>query len=316
MVTDRDNRVILFNPAAQKLFNLVPHRVVGQPVDKLCELAGFPGLAGELGIVRTGGTTAAVIEEDLAVDGKKLKVNLSPLLDEAGNFAGVVMSTRDVTLEEVVDKMKTEFISTVSHELKTPLTSMKGSLQYILSKGKWLTGTERELLSVCLRNTDRLIRLISDILDISKIEEGRIELLLKPHSLRALVAYAMEEVNPLAMERTITIINEIVDGAPLVYGDHDRLVQVVTNLLSNAVKFSPKAKVVTVSAVQEGRLHGGYRYRPRHADPVAGPGQAVQEISDDGEHRNRRPGRYRPRPGDLQGDSREAPWQDLLPDGE
>jgi len=251
VVTDRDNRVILFNPAAQKLFDLVPHRVVNQPVDKLGDLGGFAGLAEYIGSVRSGGISAAVREEELAVQGKKLRVNLSPLLDEAETFAGVVMSIRDVTMEEEVDRMKTEFIATVSHELKTPLTSMKGSLQFILGKGKWLSDTERELLSVCLRNTDRLIRLISDILDISKIEEGRVEFTFKPQAIGTLVTYAIEEIKSLAMGRNITIISEIADDLPPVYGDHDRLVQVITNLLSNAVKFSPEGKVITVSAVRE-----------------------------------------------------------------
>ncbi|MCM2358439.1 MAG: ATP-binding protein [Geobacteraceae bacterium] len=252
VVTDRDNRVILFNPAAQRLFDLVPHRVVNQPVEKLCELAGFCGIAEYLAAVRSGGVAAAAREQELEVQGKKLKVSLSPLLDEAETLAGVVMSIRDVTMEEAVDRMKTEFISTVSHELKTPLTSMKGSLQFILSKGKWLTDTERELLSVCLRNTDRLIRLISDILDISKIEEGRVELNFRPQAIGPLVSYAIEEIKPLAMGRNITIISEIGDDIPPVYGDYDRLVQVVTNLLSNAVKFSPNGKVITVAVAREG----------------------------------------------------------------
>ena len=252
VVTNRDNRVILFNPAAQQLFDLVPHRMVNQPVEKLCAQGGIYPLAQHIEAVKSGAKSPAPIEHELAVNGKSLKVNLSPLMDEGGDFAGVVMSIRDVTMAEAVDRMKTEFISTVSHELKTPLTSMKGSLQYILNKGKWLTGTERELLSVCLRNTDRLIRLISNILDVSRIEEGGVALNFKPQSIGTLVSYAVEEIKPLAIERNITIINEIGDSIPLVYGDEDRLVQVITNLFSNAVKFSPKGKVVTVSAEREG----------------------------------------------------------------
>jgi PAS domain S-box-containing protein len=252
VVTDSANRVILFNPAAQKIFDLVPHRVVHQHIAKVCEMGGVSILADYIGQVRTGGISEAGREEDLEVKGKKLKVNLSPLMDEAGTFAGVVMSIRDVTVEEEVDRMKTEFISTVSHELKTPLTSMKGSLQFIMNKGKWLTVTERELLSVCLRNTERLIRLINDILDISKIEAGSIEFTFKPQTIGNLATYSMEEIKSFAMSRKITVINEIGDDVPRVYGDHDRLVQVMTNLLSNAVKFSPEGEVVTVSAAKEG----------------------------------------------------------------
>jgi two-component system, OmpR family, sensor histidine kinase VicK len=254
VVTDRNNMVILFNPAAQRLFNLLPHRVNNQHIDTVCSLVGSSGIARALDALRSGEGGGSVKEEDLEVNGKKLKITISPLQDDENVYAGVVMSIRDVTLEEVVDRMKTEFIATVSHELKTPLTSMKGSLQFILGKGKWLTEMERELLSVCLRNTDRLIRLISDILDIAKIEEGRIEFRYKPQSLRAIVTYAIEEINPLTMESAITIINEIDEDTPPVFGDHDRLVQVLTNLLSNAVKFSPAGMLVTVSA----RLEGNY----------------------------------------------------------
>jgi two-component system sensor histidine kinase VicK len=252
LVTDRNNRTILFNPAAQKIFDLVPHRVIQQPVNKVCELAGVTVLVDYINRVRSDGASGAVREEELEVKGKKLKVNLSPLMDETETFAGVVMSIRDVTVEEEVDRMKTEFISTVSHELKTPLTSMKGSLQFIMSKGKWLTPTERELLAVCLRNTDRLIRLINDILDISKIEAGRIEFEFRPQSVEDLVAYSREEIRSFALSRTITVINDVREDIPRIYGDHDKLVQVLTNLLSNAVKFSPQGGTVTVSAAKEG----------------------------------------------------------------
>ena len=254
VVTDRNNKVILFNPAARRLFNLLPYKVDNQHIDKVCSLLGSSGMARAIDAIRTGDGGESVKEEDLEVNNKKLRVSISPLQDDDEVYAGVVMSIRDVTLEEVVDRMKTEFIATVSHELKTPLTSMKGSLQFILGKGKWLTEMERELLSVCLRNTDRLIRLIGDILDIAKIEEGRIEFRFKPQSIRALVTYAIEEINPLTMESAITIINEIDEDIPPVFGDHDRMVQVITNLLSNAVKFSPEGKLVSVSARLEGNF--------------------------------------------------------------
>jgi signal transduction histidine kinase len=155
-------------------------------------------------------------------------------------------------MEEEVDRMKTEFISTVSHELKTPLTSMKGSLQYIINRGQWQTDTEPELLKICLRNTDRLIRLINDILDISKIEAGKLTFALKPQPVGELVRDAIEEISGFAMHRNISINNYVGMDMPRVYADHDRLIQVLTNLLSNAVKFSPAGKTVILSAKREG----------------------------------------------------------------
>jgi two-component system, OmpR family, sensor histidine kinase VicK len=251
VVTDRNNRVVLFNPAAQQLFELVPYRVVGQPIEQVCSMGGFSPLVArirELG--QEGGSTGS--KEDLEVKGKRLTTYLSSLSDESGAFAGVVMSIRDVTVEQEVDRMKTEFISTVSHELKTPLTSMKGSLQLLLTRGKWLTDTERQLLTVCFRNTQRLIRLISEILDISGIESGGMAFDIKPLSIGEVSVYAIEEIKSYAMGRDISIVNSIGEHLPLVYGDSDRLIQVITNLLSNAVKFSPEGKVVMVTAEQEG----------------------------------------------------------------
>ena len=251
VVTDLNNRVVLFNPAAQQLFEMVPHRVIGQPIEQVCELVGFTPLLErirELGQPERGGGS----KEELTAKGKRLHVYLSPLSDEEGNFAGIVLSIRDVTVEQQVDRMKTEFISTVSHELKTPLTSIKGSLQLLLTRSKWLTDTERQLLTVCFRNTQRLIRLISEILDISGIESGGMVFKFKPVSIGELTVYAVEEMKPYAMGRDITIVNTVGEHLPMVYGDSDRLIQVITNLLSNAVKFSPEGKVVMVSAEQEG----------------------------------------------------------------
>jgi PAS domain S-box-containing protein len=252
VVTDHNNRVILCNPAAQKIFDLVPHRILYHYIDEACKVGDFCVLVDYIHQMREEGGLATAREEEAEVKGKKLKINIAPLMDDGGEFAGVVMSIRDITIEEEVDRMKTEFISTVSHELKTPLTSMKGSLQYVINRGKWLTDTEPELLKVCLRNTDRLIRLINDILDISKIEAGKLNFSLKPQSIAELVCYAIEEIGGFAMSRNVTINNYVSPDLPQVYGDHDRLIQVLTNLLSNAVKFSPAEKTVLLSAKREG----------------------------------------------------------------
>ncbi|HTP65877.1 MAG TPA: ATP-binding protein [Geobacteraceae bacterium] len=252
VVTDRDNQVILCNPAAQKIFDLVPHRVLNRPIEEACKVGEFCVLIDYIREMREEGGFAVSREAEAEAKGKKLKANIAPLLDDGGSFAGAVMSVRDITLEEEVDRMKTEFISTVSHELKTPLTSIKGSLQYIMNRGQWPTDTERELLSICLRNTERLIRLINDILDISKIESGKMEFSLKPQNIGELVRYAIEEISGFAMNRNVALNNYVGTDLPRIYGDHDRLIRVLTNLLSNAVKFSPLHKIVVVSAKREG----------------------------------------------------------------
>ncbi|MRR57340.1 MAG: HAMP domain-containing protein [Deltaproteobacteria bacterium] len=251
VVTDRENRVILFNSAAQKIFGIAPYKVISRHVDQIDLKSGFHQL---IESIRETGTGDHLVqgEKEVTIDRKKLRVSLSPLLDKSWEFAGVVMSIRDVTHEEEVDRMKTEFISTVSHELKTPLTSMKGSLQVILGRGEGLTETERELIQVCLRNTDRLIRLISDILDISRIESGRVETNLKSESMDNLITCSIEEITSYARAHGVSVVNAVEDDLPPVLADHDRLIQVLTNLLSNAIKFSPAGKSVTVKARRDG----------------------------------------------------------------
>lgn len=247
-VTDREGRVILFNPAAQRIFELVPHRVVGRTLEQICAAGEFCALADCVRTMKDDDDLTPRRDVELTVKGKKLKISLSPFTDVGGTLAGVVMSVRDVTGEQEVDRVKTEFISTVSHELKTPLTSIKGSLQFIHDRGKGFSEVEGELLTVCLRNTDRLIRLVNDILDIARIESGRLEFVPGPQEVRTLVTHSIEELAGFALEHGVAVENRCGDGLPPIYGDRDRLVQVLTNLLSNAVKFSPRGERVMVTA--------------------------------------------------------------------
>ncbi len=251
LVTDQNNRIILFNPSAQKIFDLPQSRVMDQHLDNVCTLGGFCQLVDFIREIQAGDYLSEGREEHLEIRGKKLRVNMAPLLDKTWEFAGVVMSIRDVTLEEEIDRMKTEFISTVSHELKTPLTSIKGSLQLILCRGKDLCDTERELLAVCQRNTDRLIRLISDILDISRIESGKIDFNFRRESMDELVSEAIEEMTGFASGRNVSLAGPIGHDLPPVFADRDRIIQVITNLLSNAVKFSPEGEIVAIEAEKD-----------------------------------------------------------------
>jgi CheY-like chemotaxis protein len=173
----------------------------------------------------------------------------TPTRDLLGAPVGVTVTLRDVTREREIDSMKTEFVSTVSHELKTPLASIKGSLNLLLSDGGLvLDETQRHLLDISLKNTDRLIRLINNILDISRIEAGHIQLELDLHHPDGFIEMAIEGIRSVAEARGIVVAREIAAGLPALRVDFDRMVQVVTNLLSNAIKFSPESGQVTVGA--------------------------------------------------------------------
>jgi signal transduction histidine kinase/DNA-binding response OmpR family regulator len=154
-----------------------------------------------------------------------------------------------LTQRSQLDTIKDEFISTVSHELRTPLTSIRGALG-LLSAG--LMGTvdakAQNLLRIALTNTDRLIRLINDILDLERMESGRAPLHVRRCSLRDLARQAMETMKPMADSAGVALEFSLGVAPEGVFfdGDPDRILQILTNLLSNAIKFSPPESTVTI----------------------------------------------------------------------
>src|ERR1022692_3626495 len=140
------------------------------------------------------------------------------------------------------DVVKDEFISTVSHELRTPLTSIRGALG-LLSAGLMgaVDSKAQNLLRIAVTNTDRLIRLINDILDLERMESGRAPLQVRRCSFRDLVQQSMDTMNPMADAAHVKFDFVLAAAPECIYfdGDSDRILQVLANLLSNAVKFSP-----------------------------------------------------------------------------
>jgi PAS domain S-box-containing protein len=173
----------------------------------------------------------------------------APVLDEAGLSIGRIFVYRDITKETEVDRMKSDFIATVSHELRTPMTSIKGSLGLVLGGiAGPLPDDARELLVIAQNNTDRLIRLINDILDISRIEAGKMEIKLAPLSVAGAVDRAVRELSGYASQRSITVTVDLPLTLPRAMADGDRLQQVLVNLISNAIKFSGAGTQVSVTA--------------------------------------------------------------------
>jgi len=172
---------------------------------------------------------------------------------EVGQIASrynLVMQSLEETAA-TTDRMKNEFISTISHELRTPLTSINASLGLMADGvvGK-LSSESRNLVRIARQNSERLIRLISDILDIDKIASGKLAYDVRELEIHSLVVQAVEAHRVLAGEYSVElVVNDEAAGAR-VCADADRLIQVVTNLLSNAVKFSPEGASVEVSIVR------------------------------------------------------------------
>jgi PAS domain S-box-containing protein len=171
-----------------------------------------------------------------------------PVINQRG-IQGRVFTYTDVTAESDLDRMKSEFVSTASHELRTPLTSVHGALQLALSgSAAHLAEEDRELLEISLANTERLVRLVNDLLDLSKIESGRMPFVVQPVAINALIEEAARGMQGLAATRDTRIVASAGAANLVVSGDRDHLLRVITNLLSNAVKYSPPGTEVRLGA--------------------------------------------------------------------
>ncbi len=170
--------------------------------------------------------------------------------DQAARFVAMV---RDISERKKIDRMKNEFVSTVSHELRTPLTSIRGSLG-LLTGGAMgdLPNNMNEMLHIASNNTDRLLLLINDILDMQKIESGQMAFSFKPIDVMALVKQAISENTAYADQYAIKFIITHRKNDVYVLGDDDRLMQVLGNLMSNAAKFSPEGETVELAVAQHG----------------------------------------------------------------
>ncbi len=181
-------------------------------------------------------------DKDVIIDGQ-------PIIDAEGKELGAVIIIHDITYLKQTEQVKQEFISVVSHELRTPLTSILGALSLLLGK---IAGDVPEkmqnLLEIAKNNTERLIRLVNDILDIEKIESGKMDFSFKNFDIASLIREAIENMQNIAEIAQVKIIFEH-EGEEMVYADYDKLIQVMVNLLSNAIRFSEAGQSVTITLV-------------------------------------------------------------------
>lgn len=194
-------------------------------------------------------------------DGGTFPMDLAVSEMEVGGqrmFTGIV---RDLTERKRLERIKSEFVSTVSHELRTPLTSIRGAIGLVAGKyADALPKKAQEMLELAERNGERLTVLINDLLDLEKIESGRLELDFKPVDLVALARRACEDNEGYARRHDVRLRLAIEPVEACVHGDEHRLLQAFANLISNAVKYSPPAGEVEIAMT---RRKEGFRVAVR-----------------------------------------------------
>lgn len=257
---DEQGSIVAVNPAGERIFGYSAAELIGRNVKMLMP---EPYRSEHDGYLRNYLATeeAKVIGIGREVIGRRKDGSTFPMelavsvIEHNGlrMFTGIV---RDISERKRIETMKSEFISTVSHELRTPLTSIRGSLDLIIDGMAGEISEEvREMISIAHNNSERLIRLINDLLDMEKFDAGQMQFDLKPVRLDELLKSAV--VDNLGYAAQYDIRFDIPDDIPDVHlnVDKGRLLQVLTNLLSNAAKFSPAQGIVSVSAqLLDGRV--------------------------------------------------------------
>jgi two-component system phosphate regulon sensor histidine kinase PhoR len=247
IVIDEFDRLLMANEAAGELFNFdfrnSQHRLIGELIDPArSEFVDFLRQSRQ-GKVRHTRHEIDFSKED---ESKTFDCIVSCVYDETEQVCGVVAVLHDITREKEISQMKNDFVSHVSHELKTPLASITAYSEMLSDGEAEDEETRKEFYSVIQGQAARLNRLIEDILNISRIESGLIKVDKNPVSLTILIEEQLQMVKGYAEEKNIEIISQKPIVFDQVYADRDMISQVIVNLLSNAVKYTPAGGSVKI----------------------------------------------------------------------
>ncbi len=247
IMTDAQGEVQVVNAAAATLLGLPTSATIDTAY--LREHLGFYPFELVRGWERRGDRD---VSEDLVVEDRVLHSVVSPILDPEGALTGVVVALRDVTDARALERRKQEFVSIISHELRTPLTSITGSIDLMLNRlvGD-ITEKQERYLTLAKGSSERLNRIVDDLLDLSRFAAGKVQLELEVLSLEMVVREAVERYDGAFQKTSLEVHFKNPDAPVMVLIDRDRIDQVLNNLLTNAVKFTPEGGRIEVEVFTE-----------------------------------------------------------------
>ncbi|MCC6147462.1 MAG: GAF domain-containing protein [Anaerolineaceae bacterium] len=254
LVTDSDVKITLFNASVERILRLRANEVIGESLEQLDTLFGKTNSTWLSTIQRWSEDPSTcepgeVYAEQVELEsGTILAIRLAPVVLRS-IFMGTVSIFRDITREVQIDRMKAEFIANVSHELRTPMTSIKGYVDVMLmgASGE-LSSQQKRFLNIIKTNTERLGILVNDLLDVSRIDSGRLSLSIAPVRIPELAAEVVADISRRSREenREIQISIDAQPDLPPVFADADRVRQILDNLIRNSYYYTPEGGRVAV----------------------------------------------------------------------
>jgi PAS domain S-box-containing protein len=263
MVTDADGKVILVNAAAEHILELPRDEALGRKTTEMLGLYGSQAqdwMAKDTQWVKQPETYAVgdYLAAELNIADRIVSLHLSPVL-MGDQFLGTVSVFRDVTAEAEIERAKTEFVSTASHELRTPMTSIKGYADLLMmgAAGE-MTRDQLKFVSIIKDNADRLSALVGELLDLSRIESGREELSPRLVQIEDSIHRVVAAMAARAEDKGLILRQDVPPDLPSVIADPDRLTQILTNLVANSCQYTPSGGEIVVSArlhPENGKMH-------------------------------------------------------------
>jgi len=254
-----DGVIVSWNASAEKLFGYSAAEAIGQPITLIIPVDQLEVETQFLHWIRQGESIQQYETVRRRKDGTLVEISLtlSPVKDAQGTIVGASKVAHDITQQRTLDRMKNEFIAIVSHELRTPLTAIRGSLGLIL-RGVYDKKPDKKhrMIEIAAEQSDRLVRLVNDILDLQRLESGSMKLPLQACDAAALMQQAADAMRPYAEEHQVHL--SVTPRPVSVWAAPDAIIQILTNLLSNAIKFSASgSKIDLAVAVMESDKQGG-----------------------------------------------------------
>jgi len=243
---DKAGRLMLINKTAEDMLALKWENAKGR---YFLEFLQNYQLADLLKMGLSEGKVQAIEVRKTPEDPEIYRVYITPIIGEEGKNQGAVMVLRNVTKMRLLEKMRSEFVANVSHELRTPLTSIKGYVETLLDGDYENKVISKKFLQIINAQTDRLNRLISDLLYLSKLETGSMEVVKKNIDAASLLSKVINVLRLVAKEKNISFESYVHPSVRKICVNQDMLEQVLINLLENAVKYSHNGGVVKVEIV-------------------------------------------------------------------
>lgn len=253
VVCDKENKVQIINAAAAELFDKEVRELLGKPLVFCTEGPDSPQICHVIQAFTDTVSPSSVepVVQQIHLGERTIRLHIAPLILNR-EFLGSVMIMQDITRQSELERMKNEFISNVSHELRTPITSIKSYVDTLCKHGEKLDeGTTSEFLHIIDSEADRLMYLVNEVLEMSRLEEGDRDLEMAPQNIRHAVEYALRAVSLMACDRQIEISLKCDDSLPLVNMNEESIERCVINFLTNAIKYTPVGGSIQLTVARE-----------------------------------------------------------------